>query len=88
MKIEYDGYVAKDQDGSVHLFLQKEPWREESEVGQGQWTNDMWDGMTLDRSDFINLSWKDEKATKVKVKIEAEFGQYAENQLTWTDIVY
>lgn len=88
MKIEYDGYVAKDQDGSVNLFLQKEPWREESEVGQGQWTNDMWDGVALDRSDFINLSWKDEKATKVKVKIETEFGQYTENQSTWTDRVY
>lgn len=69
---KYDGYVVKDQCGTVSLFLHDKPWKQQSEVGQGEWTNDMWDGVALRREDFPFLLWEDDKPQRVKVTIELQ----------------
>ena len=68
-KVLYDGFICKDQDGTVSLFLHDKPEKRSSEVGQGVWSNDTWDGVAI-KGDFQMLSWEDEEPKSVKVTIE------------------
>lgn len=68
-KSTYCGYIARDEMGSLHLFLHDRPWKGESEVGQGEWTNDSWDGVTIRPTDFDLVQWNDKEATPVKIVI-------------------
>lgn len=68
-KVLYDGFICKDQDGTVSLFLHDKPEKHHSEVGQGEWGNGIWDGTAID-GDFPMLSWDDEEPKSVKVTIE------------------
>lgn len=68
-KVLYDGFICKDQDGTISLFLHDKPEKRSSEVGQGVWSNDTWDGVAI-KGDFRMLSWDDEEPKSVKVTIE------------------
>lgn len=67
----YNGFVARDEDKSLHLFF-SEPDKRESEVGQGEWDNDMWDGFPLNDEDFQDVKWEDTKAQRVVIVIKKE----------------
>ena len=61
--------MARDEKGSLSLFLHDRPWKTESEVGQGEWTNDTWDGVPVRPTDFGSVKWDDREATPVKITI-------------------
>ena len=69
-KAKYQGYIARDQMGQLNLFLHSYPHKEESEVGQGDWTNDEWDGVTIRPTDFETVKWEDKVPTPVVITIE------------------
>lgn len=50
------GWVARDENGSLHLF-EVEPSRIED---RGQWWDRDYDCTTLDKNDFPDLEWEDE----------------------------
>ena len=64
----FKGYIAKDQDGTVSLFLHDKPEKRSSEVGQGEWRNDTWDGVAI-KGDFPMLSWEDEEPLCVEITL-------------------
>lgn len=64
----FNGYIAKDQNGTVSLFLHDKPEKHSSEVGQGEWRNDTWDGVAI-KGDFQMLSWEDEEPLCVEITL-------------------
>lgn len=66
---EYHGYVARDEDGALNLFLHDMPWKTESEVGHGEWTNDRWDGVPIRNNEFEDVKWDDKAPRPVVITI-------------------
>ncbi len=69
---KYKGYIGRDENGMLNLFLNDKPWKTESEIiGQSEWTNETWDGMPIsDNGTFQDVKWEDEEPTQVIITIE------------------
>ena len=71
-KYKYFGHVVRNEQGTLCLFLHGSPYKIESEVGQGEWTNDEWDGVVIRPTDFEMVKWEDKNPTPVIVSISID----------------
>ena len=65
MEDTIQGWVARDEDGSLWLYVEKKPIKKST----GHWTNNE-GGEQLEDYDFPSVKWSDEEPTEIEIKIK------------------
>jgi len=67
MKKKITAWVARDADGEITLFMTDAPFK-----ASATWVPQSYDNsyLELDKNDFPEVKWEDEKPTKVELTIK------------------